>query len=358
MEVLKVVSALDEILREGVQQGWMRGLEIPAFGQVVGVHAGEVEAVERLDDARAHEFGPEPVDHRPGELRVSRQDAREFGAQRFVRSGLFATQYEGRRDPALALPGHPDRACGRPGIAIASRVLIVDQVFVLGVAQFHPAHDSGVAEECCLRPELLALALGEPNVDLFQMVRAVVARDALQVHAHEVLEDHHRHLVGGVFVHDLGAVVSEDCPADQVAGRSDVPIAASIGREQLANEFVVGLIQQQGVGHVVVEQVAPGPANTVLAGTPQIQMPVRPAVAPVHAADQGVHQLRALVWGAVGDERTSLGSGRDTAGHVEVKPTEKRCVVGGRGMRNSVALDLAEDVVVDEVHPLNRLGHP
>ncbi len=178
-----------------------------------------------------------------------------------------------------------------------------------------------------------------------------MAGDALQVDAHEVLEQHHGHLVGRVFVHDLGAVVAELRPTDEIARRADVVVAARRGGDQLADEFIEGLIELQRVFDVGVEDVATLPTDAILAGAPQVEEVVRPLFLPLLRSDELVDQLVALGRVGVFDEMPRLQIVRDAAGQVEMDAPEERGVVGQGRMGNAVALHLAEDVVVDEVAP-------
>ena len=96
-----------------------------------------------------------------------------------------------------------------------------------------------------MRPELFAFALRQLGVDLLQVVRAVMARDALQVDAVEVLEQHHGHLVSGILVHDLGAVVAELRPTDEVARGADAPVAARLGDDHLRTDSPKGWLKRR-----------------------------------------------------------------------------------------------------------------
>ena len=128
---------------------------------------------------------------------MARENAREFGAEGLGGRGLFAVEEEGRFELAFAVAGDTDDGAGG---GVVAGTFIVDRVFVAAGIDFHAAKDAGAAEEGGGFPELFALAGGEVEVDLFEMVGSIVAGDAGEIDAHEVLDCGDGEFVGGVFV--------------------------------------------------------------------------------------------------------------------------------------------------------------
>lgn len=115
--------------------------------------------------------------------------------------------------------------------------------------------DEGFAEEAGLAPHFGALAGGEPEVDLFEVVGAVVAGDAFEVDAEEEFGGVDGDFVGGIFVVHLVAVAFEDVAAGEEVGGAGGPGGDGGGGEEVADEFVVGDVEGEGFVDVVVEGV-------------------------------------------------------------------------------------------------------
>src|SRR4051794_41121094 len=92
--------------------------------------------------------------------------------------GLLASEQKFRGDVSF-VPLHSQHALALQVIAfpvLGERELLANRV--------RPVH-SGLAEEACLPPHGSTFQSGQAKVDLFKMVRAIVARDALKINSEE-----------------------------------------------------------------------------------------------------------------------------------------------------------------------------
>ena len=204
---------------------------------------------------------PQEVHGGSGELAVFGQHARELGAEVLCGAGRLMREDEGRIEVALgAVARDADDAFGR-GVVAGS--VVVDGVFVLGGGAFGAAEDLRLAEEGGGLPQIHALLLAEPQVDLLQVIRAIVAGDAGEVDAHELLHGVDDFFVGGVFVDLFVAVGADDHPAGDVAGGADVPVGDGAGGQHFGDHFVVGTVEVDVVLDPFVEDVLAVVADAV-----------------------------------------------------------------------------------------------
>ena len=325
----------------------MAGLNRPVpsrrFARVDPLH---VKLVWRVDDTDAHHLGPKAVDGSARKLRMRREHTGQLFAWRLGWIGFLAGQNEGGLDHALFGSRQTHGARCVPVVAVG---IVEDRVFIADQRNVGPPQHPCLAEEGRLLPQFPALPFGEPDVEFLEMISAVVTRDTLQVQPHEMLEHAHSHLVRRIFVHRDMAGVAELHPADQIARRTDIPVAERPRHNQLANQFIVGLVEFQRVVNEAVEKIAAVGAYTAAAGAGQVCEPIRPAFEIGFRADQLVDQLVAFFGIFRRHELPHLLGIGDAPGQIEVDSAEELGVTGQSGVRNAVALHLGEDVLVDEV---------
>ena len=350
-EMLQAVAALPEVQRQRFEQFRVARLRLPALRERARVQARQVELVEGLDDADAHELRPEQVHGRARELGVRGENARQLCPRLGARPRALAREDE-RGIVRAAGARNPDHA--RP-FGIVARVVVVDQELArlrLAVLPVHqvarPAEERGVAEE------LAAGLAAQPEVDLLEVPGAVVAGDARQVDAQERLRVEDGQLVVGVeLLHhpEVAAVVGlrlalHVLAGDHVRRRHDGVALGGCGDDR-ARDVVVGAVNPQVFLHPVVEQVLA--AAHLAVGAERVHEEVGPLVDVGLALEQAVDEPFPLGRVAVGREGADLFGRRDAAREIQAHAAEELLVGGERRVGHHVARHPAEDVEVDEI---------
>ena len=216
-----------------------------------------------------------------------------------------------------------------------------------------------------LAPELLPLFLAEPEVDLFQVVGAVVAGDALQVDPQEVPGAADGDVLDAVLVVDGQPVGVVGVVPGQIVGGGRLPVGAGRGRQHLGDQLVVGHVQQQRRVEIVPEEIPSLGADLALGGAKEIAQVIGPAIqigvggvvggGGVHpGAGQLVDEPGPLVGVGVLQEAPNLVDLRQAAGQVQVGSAQEFGVRRQGSVRNPVLLQLVEDEVVDVVVSADR----
>src|SRR5713101_5433751 len=224
---------------------------------VLAIH---IETKWRVDDPPAHELRPEQVYRRSGELRVRCQQAGKPLAFPFSWIGFVPVQDE-RRGHVRFVAGYAQATLSFQRIAaivVRPRRVpgahVPDDEFLL-LAKYRT--DTGFSEERRLPPEIGTLLFREPQVDLLQMPAAVMARNALQIHAEKNLCGPHRDLIASVLVIHLGPVALHHTVAGNEAGGPSGPVGNRDGRYHVARKVLVGNPQLQNLINVAVESRDP-----------------------------------------------------------------------------------------------------
>ncbi len=305
----------------------------------------------RLDDAVAHQLLPEQVGCRSGELRLGRQDAGERVSRVFPVVRLLAAQQE----PRGGLAPQPCDTEHAAACGVVAGSEIVNQEFIRFDVAVLPVHEvASPAQESGLAVEIVPGLAGEVDIDLLEVVHAVVAGDAGQVEAEEGLAVQDRQLVMGVeLMHHahvptvvwLGLAL-DMLPSDYIG--SGQSVAALPGRcDQGLDPLVVGTVRAQILLEPVVKQLA-APAHLAV-GPKQVHVEVRPLLGERLAGEQLVDLGGALPRRPVSCERAHLLGGGDPADQVQLDSAQELSVPSERRMRYAVPSDLAEDAVVNEV---------
>src|SRR6266852_2070936 len=220
---------------------------------VLAIH---IETKWRVDDPPAHELRPEQVYRRSGELRVRCQQAGKRLAFPFSRIGFVPIQDESRGDVRF-VAGYAQATLSFQRIAaIVVRPRRVPGAHVPDDEFLLPAKhrtDAGFSEERRLPPEIGTLLLREPQVDLLQMSGAVMARNALQIHAEKNLGGPHRDLIASVLVIHLVPVALHHTVAGNEAGGPGGPVGERARGDHVARKVVVGNSKLQHLINVIVE---------------------------------------------------------------------------------------------------------
>src|SRR5690606_34164205 len=129
----------------------------------------EIEGI--LHYAPAHEFSPDEIRGRPGELRMARKHARIRLPVRFPRLWLSSCQQEGGSDVCSLRTRRTQRTFCRQvvsGGAILHAELRETPVY---------RTDKGLAEEVRLPPQIGSLAICQPEIDFLEMRPPVMTGD-------------------------------------------------------------------------------------------------------------------------------------------------------------------------------------
>ena len=162
-----------------------------------------------------------------------------------------------------------------------------------------PGEVGGQAVEVVLAPDL---------------ERMMMALGAFQPDAEEQLADDRRDLVG------RAAIAKE-------RGRAVAP-GAPLGRDQLADELVVGHVLAKRVANPGVEGHGRLDAHAIGIGPQQVGPLVGPEVGVLGPIEQRVDQLLALGRRRAGQKRAGFVGGRQAADHVEIGAPQKGRIRG------------------------------
>ena len=197
------------------------------------------------------------------------------------------------------------------------------------------------------------------------MAFAVVAGDAFQVQAEEILTRTDGHLVVGIGEVDHQIVEVVNVIAEEVIGGRVHPVVARTRGQQLAHQLVVRNVQQQRIIDVVAQQISATRAQLAGGIAKQVAEKVRPLVEKrrfrlVQPAFDGrgeqlIDHLFALQRVFVGEKLANHFRFGQPAGEIQMNAAEELRVGAQAGMRNRVALHPSEDELINEVSNGNRL---
>src|SRR6266851_67562 len=163
-----------KIFSHFVQQIRLDGLRTPWRGNLLRlrIKSCQIETRRRIDNADAEQLRPKQIYRRARELDVAGKHACERRPRIFARFGMLAGQDESRTHISFVALNAHDAVAGSIVVAFA---IVAQNEFVHQVAvwpeEFH------LAEESRLAPKIRALPFRQPQIDLVQMVLAVVTRD-------------------------------------------------------------------------------------------------------------------------------------------------------------------------------------
>ena len=206
-----------------------------------------------------------------------------------------------------------------------------------------------------LRPTLGA----QPDVHLFEVSLPVVARNTGQIQSHEDLGVVNRQLIVGIELMHHAKVVAvpglgrplDVLPRHHVR-RGHHVVALRRCRDDVVRNLVVGPVGAQVLLHPKVQEVLPAPHLAVRAE--QIHEVVGPLLDILFAVEHPIDQLVSFVWVFIRQEDAHFRGSRDAPRQVERHPPQKLDVRRRPRMRHAIALHLAEDVIVNEVSPLDE----
>ena len=213
--------------------------------------------------------------------------------------------------------------------------------------------------------EVLAGQAGQVEVDLLEVIGAVVARNAAQVQAQQRLAVRDRELVDRVRAVDqvvgvrlVGVVLGFDEIAREVqrSGRG-VAALAPLG-QQVGHDVGVRAVEGEPFVHPEAEQVLA--VTHALAGPEEILEIVGPALDELLAVNKLVDQAVALVRIPVRLEGQHFLERGDAPHQVKIGAAQELAVGCQPGVRHPIPLDLGKDRLVDKVPSRNcvrRCGH-
>ena len=198
------------------------------------------------------------------------------------------------------------------------------------------------------------------------MTLPVVAGNALQVQAEKILGGADGHLVVRVRLVDVDVVEIVNVIAQQEIGGAIDEIVARAGREQFPDDFIVRPVQQQRIVDVVAQQIAPPGTQFSCAVAEQVAEKVGPLVqkrrfrlvdlALNRRGHERVDRLLALGGTLVRQELADRFRLWQAPCQIQVNAAQKLGVSAQTRVRNTIALHLGEDELVDEIADRRRLA--
>ena len=199
----------------------------------------------------------------------------------------------------------------------------------------------------------------------------VVAAGAAESQAQKSPADRIDLLVDDVHLHLHRVILGQHFRAEgQEAGRDQAlmafGIAGRVGQQVagdlLADELVVGLVDVEGVNHVVaiaigvdVRQVFILPVGIGIAG--HVEPMPAPPLAILRSGQQSIHQSRESVGGVVGEKGIDLGRRRRQAEQVKLRTAQQGALLRRRRRRDAGRLEPRQDETIERAGTPSRVFH-